>query len=101
MAKFVVRLGKTSKYNFHEEFSTKEEAKEVLNNFAKFYNDYAKTHVISARTWTSPIVYVNMKPAYYVSPNGSLATLSDEKVAKINEYNKNNSDFATCLSQVR
>ena len=67
-----IQLGRSAKNTFKYEYNAnnKESATEMVNAYLAFYGNYRETHTISARTWNFPIVYINDKPTYKVTPNG-------------------------------
>ena len=67
-----VQLGRSAKNTFEYEYeaNSKEASTEMVNAYLDFYKKYRETHSISARMWNFPIVYINDKPTYKVTPNG-------------------------------
>lgn len=76
MAKNIIRvqLGRGGIQNFfkYEYDKTKPESvKQAVKAYKEFFDNYRKTHSISARTWNFPILYIDDVPRYVVTPNGN------------------------------
>lgn len=71
--KIRVEFGKKAEnvFEYRYDHMDHNSSKNMILSYVDFYNTYKNTHSISAKNWKFPVVYINDKPMYKVTPNGS------------------------------
>lgn len=80
ISKLECQLG-TSKKNYFSYYFDKQDKASVhaaVEAYREFYENYRKTHSISARAWRFPTLYIDGVARYAITPNGNWDKLREE-----------------------
>ena len=73
-----LQLGRSPKNLFVRTFNTEDSSSvnEVMREYIEFFGEYKRTHSITSRRWTFPVVMFKDEdgdyyPKYKITPNGS------------------------------
>ena len=79
--KMRVQLGRGGAKNYFEytyDKNDRETVRAAIKAYNEFFDNYRKTHTISARMWNFPILYIDDVARYVVTPNGNWDELRKE-----------------------
>lgn len=82
-----IQFGRSVKNIFERTFETEDTDNviKVMKEYETFFNNYWKSHTITNRRWTFPIIYFKDNeeefiPKYKVCPNGSWEEITEKSV---------------------